>query len=74
MKKEVIRRSISVPKELDERIDTMSKKYSYSIKNDLYIELLELGILKFDEDLELKSMMSQLLIKVDTLIEKLEYK
>ena len=74
MKKENIRRSISLPKELDDRIDKMTKKYSYSVKNDLYVELVELGLLKFEEDLELKNMMYQLLTRVNVLIENLESK
>ena len=38
------RRSLTFPKELTSRIDDMAKKYSYKYKNELYTELLELGI------------------------------
>lgn len=65
------RRSLTFPKELTSRIDDMAKKYSYKYKNELYTELLELGILKFDEDVSLKNMILNLLSKVEELIEVL---
>lgn len=74
MKKEMVRRSITIPKELDDRISMMVDKYSYNFKNDLLIELVELGILKFDEDTTLKSTMMNLIIKINELIENLETK
>ena len=70
--KEYIRRSISIPNELNNRIDEMISQYSYTYKNDLIIELLELGLLKFNEDLELKQFMINLLLRVNNLIQLLE--
>lgn len=72
MKKSIVRRSISIPKELDDQITIMTNKYSYHVKNELYIELLELGIIKFDEDIELKQMISNLLTKIELLLEHLK--
>lgn len=74
MKKEVIRRSLTIPKELDERITMMADKYSYNVKNDLMIELIELGILKFDEDITLKTAVMNLIIKINELLENMENK
>jgi hypothetical protein len=72
LKKSIVRRSISIPKELDDQITIMTNKYSYHVKNELYIELLELGIIKFDEDIELKQMVSSLLTKIELLLEHLK--
>ena len=44
-----IKRSIIFPKELDSIINGMTERYSYQTKSKLIIELLELGILKFNE-------------------------
>lgn len=49
-KNDFIRRSITIPKELDFKIKLIKQDYSYPVKNDLFIELLELGVLKFYED------------------------
>lgn len=68
MKKEVIRRSITIPTILDNKISVMADEYSYKIKNDLIIELLELGIIKHDEDMEIKSLLLELINKVEILI------
>ena len=46
----------------------MADEYSYKIKNDLIIELLELGIIKHDEDMEIKSLLLELINKVEILI------
>ncbi len=72
--KNIIRRSISIPKELDDKINVMSNEYSYSIKNELYLELLELGMIKFDEDIALKNLIVNLLSRLDELLNKLENK
>lgn len=64
-KKEIIRRSISIPKDLDEIISIVAKKYSYRVKNELIVELLELGLLKYNEDLELKNKIDNLMNKID---------
>lgn len=74
MKKESIRRSITIPYLLDNRISLMTKQYSYRNKNDLIIELLELGIIKFDEDERTKKLLYTLIQKVDTLLSELENK
>lgn len=65
MNKEIIRRSISIPKELDEKIGLMAKRFSYSVKNQLMVELLELGVLKYNEDLEMKQLINNLIKKID---------
>lgn len=71
IKKEIIRRSVSIPKEIDEKINIMVKEFDYTVKNDLYIELLELGILKYNEDIELKSIMCRVLEKIELLLQRL---
>lgn len=71
IKKEIIRRSVSIPKEIDEKIDIMVKEFDYTVKNDLYVELLELGILKYNEDIELKSIMCRVLKKIELLLQRL---
>lgn len=71
IKKEIIRRSVSIPKEIDEKIDIMVKEFDYTVKNDLYIELLELGILKYNEDIELKGIMCRVLEKIELLLQRL---
>ena len=40
--------------------------------NDFLIELLELGLIKLDEDLEVKNRQVELLDKVDKLISKIK--
>lgn len=72
MKNETIRRSVTFPKELDDIIAKMVDKYSYTVKNDLLVELLELGIIKFNEDMELKNIMLSLISKVNELINYFE--
>ena len=66
--KRIVRRSISLPELLDERIGIMAKEYSYNVKNELMIELLELGLLKFNENVELNSKVNLLIDKVDNMI------
>lgn len=68
-KKEIIRRSVSLPEALDEHIGIMAKEFSYKVKNELIIELLELGILKFKEDIELKNKLDILLNKMELILE-----
>jgi len=67
--KKMIRRSITINKELDDIIQVMKEKYSYRVKNELIIELIELGILKYEEDLEMKTKINQLLNKLNQLLE-----
>ena len=49
------RKCITIPKDLVFVIDRMAKNYSYRVRNELYVELLELGILKFNENFSLKN-------------------
>lgn len=69
--KAIIRRSISIPKELDDQIEIMKKEFSYSVKNELIIELIELGILKYKEDIELKNKLDKFLNCMDLILNKL---
>ena len=62
------RRSISLPTELDEIISIKFKNTNYSFLNDFLIELLELGLVKMDEDSEIKNRQIELLNKIDKLI------
>lgn len=62
------RRSISLPIELDEIISIKFKKNNYSFINDFLVELLELGLIKLDEDLEIKNRQIEILDKIDKLI------
>jgi len=67
-KKGIIRRSVSLPETLDEHIGIMAREFSYKVKNELIIELLELGILKFKENIELKNKIDILLNKMDLIL------
>lgn len=62
------RRSISLPTELDEIISIKFKNTNYSFLNDFLIELLELGLVKMEEDSEIKNRQIELLNKIDKLI------
>lgn len=62
------RRSISLPVELDEIISIKFKNTNYSFVNDFLVELLELGLIKLDEDLEIKNKQIEILDKIDKLI------
>ena len=68
MKKDVVRRSVTIPIALDNKISVMANNYAYKIKNDLIVELLELGILKYEEDTEIKNLLLTLINKVELLI------
>ncbi len=68
------RKHINIPRELVSSIDEMAKKYSYTTQNKLYIELLELGILKFNENFSLRNTISNLVGQVQELIEILNSK
>lgn len=72
MKKEMIRRSITIPSSLDSKISLMVEEYDYKVKNNLIVELLELGLLKFNEDRENKQLNYNLIDKINCLIDKLE--
>ena len=62
------RRSISLPIELDQIISIKFKKTNYSFVNDFLVELLELGLIKLDEDIEIKNKQIEILNKIDKLI------
>lgn len=62
------RRSISLPIELDEIISIKFKNTNYSFINDFLIELLELGLIKLAEDLEIKNRQIEILNKLEELI------
>ena len=66
-----IKRSIIFPKELDSIINDMTERYSYQTKSKLIIELLELGILKFNEDLNRNAKIDEMLNKINFLLEKI---
>lgn len=68
MKKDVVRRSVTIPIVLDNKISVMADNYAYKIKNDLIVELLELGILKYEEDTEIKNLLLTLINKVELLL------
>ena len=67
-----IKRSIIFPKELDSIINGMTERYSYQTKSKLIIELLELGILKFNEDLNRNAKIDKMLNKINFLLEKMD--
>lgn len=62
------RRSISLPIELDEIINIKFKQSNYSFINDLLIELLELGLIKLNEDIELKNQQKNILDRIDNIL------
>lgn len=62
------RRSISIPEELDKIIQYKFKTSSYSFINDMIIELLELGLVKLNEDMEIKNQNEQIISKLDELL------
>ena len=66
-----IKRSIIFPKELNSIINGMTERYSYQTKSKLIIELLELGILKFNEDLNRNAKIDEILNKINFLLEKM---
>lgn len=67
-----IKRSIIFPKELDSIINDMTERYSYQAKSKLIIELLELGILKFNEDLNRNAKIDEMLNKINFLLGKMD--
>lgn len=62
------RRSISIPEELDKIIEYKFKISSYSFINDMIIELLELGLVKLNEDMEIKTQNEIIISKLEELI------
>lgn len=72
IKENIVRRSVSFPKELDERIDILKQQFSYNVKNELIIELIEKGLLVFYEDTELKNKIDKCCDRIDAVLDKLE--
>ena len=70
MKRDVVRRSVTIPTALDNKISVMANNYAYKIKNYLIVELLELGILKYEEDTEIKNLLLTLINKVELLLDQ----
>lgn len=62
------RRSISIPEGLDQMIEYKFKISNYSFVNELIIELLELGIIKSNENEEIKNQNEKIISKLDELI------
>lgn len=62
------RRSISIPEELDKIIEYKFKSSDYSFINDMIVELLELGLVKLNDDEEIKFQNKKIISKLDELI------
>lgn len=62
------RRSISIPTALDEMINYKFKCSSYSFINEMIIELLELGLIKLNDNEEIKNQNEKIISKLDELI------
>ncbi len=54
------RRSISIPIELDAIIEYKFKSSGHSFINDLIIELLELGLVKYEDNFEIKDLLYEI--------------
>lgn len=67
--KNFIRRSISIPIELEEIIELRFKRSNYSFINDMIVELLELGIIKLNEDDMIKEQNKEIIQKLDELLQ-----
>ena len=63
------RRSISVPKELDKIIEYKFKLSNYTFINDMIVELLELGLVKLNDDVEIKIQNEEIISKLNQIIE-----
>ena len=68
MNKNYTRRSITIPKELDEIIKLKYKRSTYTFINDLIVELLELGLIKYDDNMDIKSSFESINNKLDQII------
>ena len=64
------RRSISIPEELDKIIEYKFKCSNYSFINDILIELLELGLMKLNDNEEIKYQNEKIISKLDELKKK----
>ena len=54
------RRSIRIPIELDAIIEYKFKSSGHSFINDLIIELLELGLVKYEDNFEIKDLLYEI--------------
>ena len=54
------RRSISIPIELDAIIEYKFKSSGHSFINDLIIELLELGLVQYEDNFEIKDLLYEI--------------
>lgn len=54
------RRSISIPIALDAIIEYKFKSSGHSFINDLIIELLELGLVKYEDNFEIKDLLYEI--------------
>ena len=66
------RKNLYIPVELDNELNNFFKKYNYNTKKEMFIELLELGLLKYDEDYNIKNTVTRLINKIDHLLAKME--
>lgn len=71
-KVEYVRRSVSIPKELDYKIEALKHKYNYKVKNELIIELLELGIIKYEEDTAFKDSINEFINRIDKVLVQMD--
>lgn len=62
------RRSISIPEDLNKIIEYKFNFSGYKFINDLIVELLELGLVKSNENLEIKEQNEKIISKLDELI------
>ncbi len=62
------RRSISIPEDLDKIIEYKFKCSDYTFINEMLIELLELGLMKLNDDEEIKFQNEKIISKLDELI------
>ena len=63
------RRSISIPEELDKIIEYKFKLSNYTFINDMIVELLELGLVKLNDDVEIKIQNEEIISKLNQIIE-----
>ncbi len=68
------RRSISIPLELDKIIEYKFKVSGYSFINDMIIELLELGLVKSNDNDDIKINYEMITNKLDKIISLLKDK
>lgn len=66
------RRSISIPEELDKLIEYKFKNSGYSFINDMIIELLEFGLIKLNDNDEIKNHNEKIISKLDEIISMLK--